>query len=85
VLAGGFVGGQVLGLVTLGFSSVYREEYEVVLFLQNLQLQAGTPTVLEGVAIGERLQRRLRRGSAAQVRDAERRLDERVEPVDGLA
>jgi high-affinity iron transporter len=52
VLAGGFVGGQVLGLVALGFSSVYREGFEVVLFLQNLQLQAGTGTVLEGVAIG---------------------------------
>ena len=52
VLAGGFIGGQVLGLVALGFSSVYREGFEVVLFLQNLQLQAGTPTVLEGVAIG---------------------------------
>jgi high-affinity iron transporter len=179
VLAGGFVGGQVLGLVALGFSSVYREGFEVVLFLQNLQLQAGTWTVLEGVAIGlagtaavgvatfllqqrlpykrmlvvtgvllgvvlvvmvggsartmqdvgwltttpigvrfpdwwarwfevvptwetlgaqvlaaavvigsyvaaERLQRRPRRASAPQMRDAERRLDERVEPVDGL-
>jgi high-affinity iron transporter len=52
VLAGGFVGGQVAGLVALGFSSVYREGFEVVLFLQNLQLQAGTTTVLEGVAIG---------------------------------
>jgi high-affinity iron transporter len=52
VLAGGFIGGQVLGLVALGFSSVYREGFEVVLFLQNLQLQAGTGTVLEGVAIG---------------------------------
>ena len=52
VLAGGFVGGQVVGLVALGFSSVYREGFEVVLFLQNLQLQAGTPTVLEGVGIG---------------------------------
>jgi high-affinity iron transporter len=52
VLAGGFVGGQVLGLVALGFTSVYREGFEVVLFLQNLQLQAGTGTVLEGVAIG---------------------------------
>jgi high-affinity iron transporter len=52
VLAGGFVGGQVLGLVALGFSSVYREGFEVVLFLQNLQLQAGTGTVLEGVGIG---------------------------------
>jgi high-affinity iron transporter len=52
VLAGGFVGGQVVGLVALGFSSVYREGFEVVLFLQSLQLQAGTATVLEGVAIG---------------------------------
>ena len=43
---------QVLGLVALGFSSVYREGFEVVLFLQSLQLQAGTATVLEGVAIG---------------------------------
>jgi high-affinity iron transporter len=52
VLAGGFVGGQALGLVLLGFSSVYREGFEVVLFLQNLQLQAGTASVVEGVAIG---------------------------------
>jgi high-affinity iron transporter len=42
----------VLGLVLLGFTSVYREGFEVVLFLQNLQLQSGTATVLEGVAIG---------------------------------
>jgi len=48
----GFVSAQVLGLVALGFSSVYREGFEVVLFLQTLQLQAGTGTVLEGVAIG---------------------------------
>ena len=41
-----------LGLVALGFTSVYREGFEVVLFLQNLQLQHGTATVLEGVAIG---------------------------------
>lgn len=52
VLAGGFFGGQVVGLVALGFTSVYREGFEVVLFLQSLQLQAGTATVLEGVAIG---------------------------------
>jgi high-affinity iron transporter len=53
VLAGaGLLGAQVLGLVALGFSSVYREGFEVVLFLQTLQLQAGTGTVLEGVAIG---------------------------------
>jgi high-affinity iron transporter len=41
-----------LGLVALGFTSVYREGFEVVLFLQNLELQAGSATVLEGVAIG---------------------------------
>ena len=46
------VGAQVLGLVMLGFTSVYREGFEVVLFLQSLQLKAGTATVLEGVAIG---------------------------------
>ena len=42
----------VIGLVALGFTSVYREGFEVVLFLQNLQLQSGTATVMEGVAIG---------------------------------
>jgi high-affinity iron transporter len=41
-----------LGLVALGFTSVYREGFEVVLFLQNLELQSGSGTVLEGVAIG---------------------------------
>jgi high-affinity iron transporter len=41
-----------LGLVALGFTSVYREGFEVVLFLQNLQLQAGSGTVLEGVGLG---------------------------------
>jgi high-affinity iron transporter len=41
-----------LGLVALGFTSVYREGFEVVLFLQNLELQAGSATVLEGVALG---------------------------------
>src|SRR4029079_4965802 len=51
-LAGGMVGGQILGLVLLACSSVYREGFEVVLFLQTLQLEAGTATVLEGVAIG---------------------------------
>jgi high-affinity iron transporter len=42
----------MVGLVVLGFTTVYREGFEVVLFLQNLQLQNGTSTVLEGVAIG---------------------------------
>jgi high-affinity iron transporter len=44
--------GASVGLVALGFTSVYREGFEVVLFLQNLQLQDGSGTVLEGVAIG---------------------------------
>jgi high-affinity iron transporter len=44
--------GATIGLIALGFTSVYREGFEVVLFLQNLQLQDGTGTVLEGVAIG---------------------------------
>ena len=44
--------GVVIGLFALGFTSVYREGFEVVLFLQTLQLQNGTGTVLEGVAFG---------------------------------
>ncbi|HUK94127.1 MAG TPA: FTR1 family protein [Gaiellaceae bacterium] len=42
----------LLGLAILGFTSVYREGFEVVLFLQNLRLTAGSSAVLEGVAIG---------------------------------
>jgi high-affinity iron transporter len=42
----------LLGLALLGFTAVYREGFEVVLFLQNLRLQAGSTTVLEGVALG---------------------------------
>ncbi|MEK6327151.1 MAG: FTR1 family protein [Actinomycetota bacterium] len=41
-----------IGLIALGFTTVYREGFEVVLFLQNLELQNGSGTVLEGVAIG---------------------------------
>jgi high-affinity iron transporter len=44
--------GATTGLVALGFTSVYREGFEVVLFLQSLQLKAGTSAVLEGVAFG---------------------------------
>jgi high-affinity iron transporter len=44
--------GATLGLVALGFTSVYREGFEVVLFLQNLQLKAGNGPVLEGLALG---------------------------------
>jgi len=44
--------GATFGLIALGFTSVYREGFEVVLFLQNLELQDGSGTVLEGVALG---------------------------------
>ena len=50
LLAGGSA--ATLGLVMLGFTSVYREGFEVVLFLQNLELKAGTAAVVEGVGIG---------------------------------
>jgi high-affinity iron transporter len=42
----------IWGLVLLGVTSVYREGFEVVLFLQNLRLSYGAGTVLEGVALG---------------------------------
>ena len=40
------------GLMLIGFTSVYREGFEVVLFLQDLRLKAGSTVVLEGVLIG---------------------------------
>jgi high-affinity iron transporter len=40
------------GLVLIGFTSVYREGFEVVLFLQTLRLKAGSHVILEGVSIG---------------------------------
>ena len=40
------------GLVLLGLTAIYREGFEVVLFLQSIRLQVGSATVLEGVAIG---------------------------------
>ena len=44
--------GLVLGLVMLGFASVFREGFEVVLFLQALVLEAGIGVVLAGTAAG---------------------------------
>lgn len=44
--------GLFLGLVSLGFTSVYREGFETVLFLQALVLDGGTAVVMAGVAIG---------------------------------
>ncbi len=42
----------LLGFALLGFTSVYREGFEVVLFLQNLRLTFGSSVVLEGVLLG---------------------------------
>ncbi len=43
---------MMLGLAMLGFSAVYREGFEIVLFLQSLRLRSDTGTVLGGVLIG---------------------------------
>src|SRR5439155_24222466 len=40
------------GLVLLGLTAVYREGFEVVLFLQSLRLRAGEHLVLTGTGIG---------------------------------
>jgi high-affinity iron transporter len=42
----------MLGLTILGFTAVYREGFEVVLFLQNLRIEHGSLIVLEGVGLG---------------------------------
>ena len=44
--------GVTAGLLLLGFTAVYREGFEVVIFLQNLRIKYGAGVVLEGVAIG---------------------------------
>jgi high-affinity iron transporter len=43
---------MLAGLALLGFTSVYRECFEVVIFLQNLRELYGSSVVLEGVTIG---------------------------------
>ena len=42
----------MLGLALLGFTAIYREGFEIVLFLQSLRMQAGASAVGEGVLIG---------------------------------
>ncbi|OIK09851.1 FTR1 family protein [Bacillus sp. MUM 13] len=39
-------------LFLVGLTSVYREGFEVVLFLQNLRLKAGSEVILQGALIG---------------------------------
>jgi high-affinity iron transporter len=70
---GGVVVAPAVGLAALGFSSVYREGFETVLFLQALTLEAGALTVLQGVALG--LHATLAVGAATLV--LERRLPHR--------
>jgi high-affinity iron transporter len=42
----------VWGLILLGFTSLYREGFEVVLFLQSYRLKFGGSVVLEGALVG---------------------------------
>ena len=44
--------GVLLGLILLGFTAIYREGFEIVLFLQSMRLQAGEGVVVEGAAVG---------------------------------
>ena len=48
----GLDGKTFWGLALLGFTAVYREGFEIVLFLQDLRLKAGTGIVLGGAGIG---------------------------------
>jgi high-affinity iron transporter len=48
----GFLSGQAIGLGILGLTSVYREGFETVLFVQNLEVSAGATACLLGAAIG---------------------------------
>ncbi len=41
-----------LGFVLLGFTAIYREGFEVVLFLQQFRLKEGNVIVLAGAAVG---------------------------------
>jgi high-affinity iron transporter len=40
------------GLAIIGFTSVYREGFEIVLFLQSMRLQVGSHVILLGVCCG---------------------------------
>ena len=45
-------GGLLWGLILLGFTSLYREGFEVVLFLQSYNLRLGGHVVLKGALLG---------------------------------
>lgn len=44
--------GLLRGFVLLGFTAIYREGFEIVMFLQQLRLEAGNTIVFAGVAVG---------------------------------
>jgi high-affinity iron transporter len=48
----GLLSGQFAAFVLLGLTSVYREGFETVLFLQNLRLSAGSGVTAVGIAVG---------------------------------
>jgi high-affinity iron transporter len=48
----GSMGAVMGGMVLLGFTSVYREGFEIVIFLQNLRVIYGSSVILEGVTLG---------------------------------
>ena len=50
--AGGVKRAAFLGLALLGFSAIYREGFEIVLFLQSLRLEVGSFPVVKGAAVG---------------------------------
>jgi high-affinity iron transporter len=52
VAAGSAAGATIAGLYLLGFTSVFREGFETVLFLQAVQLSSGTGVVIAGSALG---------------------------------
>jgi high-affinity iron transporter len=39
------------GLILLGFASVYREGFEIVLFLQNMRISYGAAVIMPGIAV----------------------------------
>lgn len=47
-----FFSAQVLGLFSLGLTSVYREGFETTLFLQSLELEAGLRATVLGALLG---------------------------------
>ena len=51
-IGGGFLAAQAVGLAVLGFTSVYREGFETVLFLQAITLSSSASVMLLGVLVG---------------------------------